>query len=353
MGRLSGQPVYSSDDIEEVALASVSTGTPVEALPLHPDLPHDPEAEAFLRHLSIERNFSQNTSSAYLQDLAQFARFQFGDTSAPFDWPSVNRHAIRAFLVECSGAGEAPSTMRRKLSALRTFFKFLVREGRIEANPCTGVRGPRPKRTLPQVLTQDQIDALIRAPLEALPGKEGQGSTGMEDAYAAWRDSALFEFLYGTGARVAEAAGAHVGDVNLNNGVVRLFGKGRKERLSALGRPALDALRQALSFADAIWGGGFAPDAPLFRNLRDGGPLTTRSMERTMKRWLTASGLPPSVTPHKLRHSFATHMLDAGADLRSVQELLGHASLSTTQIYTHVTIERLRETYEQAHPRAT
>ena len=167
-------------------------------------------------------------------------------------------------------------------------------------------------------------------------------------ADAAWRDAALFEFLYGTGARVAEAAAARVTDFNPATGVIRLFGKGRKERLSALGRPALDALEQALSFADLLWGDGRSPSSHLFRNLRDGAPLTTRSMERAMKRWLAAAGLPPSMTPHKLRHSFATHMLDAGADLRSVQELLGHASLSTTQIYTHVTIERLRDTYDRA-----
>lgn len=314
------------------------------------DLSGDPWAFAFSRYLSGERNDSPHTLSAYIQDLSQFADFNFRGEDPPLAWASVDRFAIRAFLAECGEEGDAAATVRRKLAALRTFFGYLLREGVVETNPCGGIRGPRLHRKLPQIMSQEQIDTLIRAPLEAL-GTESE-RPGIDAAYAAWRDSALFEFLYGTGARVAEAAGARVADIVFSSGVVRLFGKGRKERLSALGKPGLDAVGQALSFADALWGDGRAPTAPLFRNLRDGGPLTTRSMERSMKRWLAAAGLSDTVTPHKLRHSFATHMLDAGADLRSVQELLGHASLSTTQIYTHVTIEGLREAYDHAHPHA-
>ena len=319
------------------------------ALPLHPALSGDPWAAALVLYLSGERNDSPNTLSAYVQDLAQFAEFQFRGEDPPFDWVAVDRFAVRAFLAECGEAGDAAATVRRNLSALRTFFGYLLREEAVETNPCGGIRGPRLHRKLPQILTQEQIDTLIRAPLDALGEKD---TPAPEAVYAAWRDSALFEFLYGTGARVAEAAAARVADVNFSDGVVRLFGKGRKERLSALGAPGLSALGQALSFADMLWGDGRSPASPLFRNVRDGGQLTTRSMERSMKRWLSAAGLSATVTPHKLRHSFATHMLDAGADLRSVQELLGHASLSTTQIYTHVTIERLREAYDNAHPHA-
>lgn len=350
MRRRAGQPVYSAGE-EPLAVVAAMGGAAPAPPPVHPSLARDPLAAAFGDHLSGEKNYSKNTVSAYLRDLGQFAHFQFGDAEPPFDWTSADRFAVRAFLVECGGAGEAPASVRRKLSSLRTFYRFLVREEIVETNPCGAIRGPKLGRNLPQILSQEQIDNLIRAPLEAL-GRADGGRPEIPDAYAAWRDSALFEFLYGTGARVAEAAAATVRDVDFSTGAVRLFGKGSKERLSAIGATAIDALRQALSFADALWGDGRAVDAPLFRNLRDGRPLTTRSMERAMKRWLCAVGLPPALTPHKLRHSFATHMLDAGADLRSVQELLGHASLSTTQIYTHVTIERLREIYESAHPRA-
>lgn len=318
-------------------------------MPLNPFLGDDPMASAFATRLADIRNSSPHTVAAYMQDLAQFAYFVFGDSKAPFDWKTADRFAVRSFLVECSRVGDAPASVRRKLSAVRSFYRDLIREGMAKSNPCEGIRGPKLSRKLPEILSQEQIDSLIRAPLEALDTGDGQPSC--EEAYQAWRDSAIFEFLYATGARVAEAAGSNVADVSLDTGIVRLFGKGRKERLSALGKPAIDALRQALSFADLLWHDAKSPASPLFRNLR-GGRLTTRSMERTMKHWLSSSGLPSSVTPHKLRHSFATHLLDAGADLRSVQELLGHASLSTTQIYTHVTVERLRRIYGEAHPRA-
>ena len=349
MKRLAGQTTYSAGD-GPVPLAA-RTGAAVTPPPVHASLADDPAAVAFVSHLADERNVSRNTVAAYLRDLGQFAFFQFGDAPPPFDWGSAGRGSVRAFLAECGESGESAASVRRKLSAVRTFFRFMIREGAIDSNPCGAIRGPKLSRRLPQILSQDQIDCLVRAPLEALSRQSGATPVA-QDAYAAWRDSALFEFLYGTGARVAEAAGASVRDVDLKSGAVRLFGKGRKERLSAIGAPAIAALAQTLSFADELWGDGRDPDSPLFRNLRDGARISTRSMERSMKRWLSAAGLPPEVTPHKLRHSFATHMLDAGADLRSVQELLGHSSLSTTQIYTHVTIERLREIYEAAHPRA-
>lgn len=324
----------------------------IQPPPVHTGAHDDPLVADFCRYLESERGFSSHTLSAYLQDVAQFAQFQFGDEQPPFDWQSVDRFAVRAFLATCNEYGESNATIRRKLAAVRTFFRLLVRNGQAKVNPCTGIKGPRIAKRLPKILSQDQIDKLIRAPLEAVSSGDAGDGDSLEQIYAAWRDSALFEFLYGTGARVAEAAAACIGDVDFSSGIVRLFGKGKKERLSALGKPGLDALRQTLSFAQAIWGDGLAREAHLFRNIRDGGPLTTRSMERQMKHWLAEIGLPSSITPHKLRHSFATHMLDAGADLRSVQELLGHSSLSTTQIYTHVTIEKLREEYESAHPEA-
>ena len=348
-------PVFKRDDSDDfVTLECRDPSLPREAaepLPLHPFASSDPKIAAFRRHLADEDFDSSHTLSAYTQDLAQFSEHCFHGEKPPFEWDSLDRYSVRGFLVACQKSGAAPSTTRRKLAAIRTFFTFLLREGIVERNPCASLRGPKMARSLPEVLTKEQIDQLLRAPLEALKGSAAARAPSAEEAYSAWRDAALFEFLYSTGARVAEAAGATVGDVDFKTGVVRLFGKGKKERLGVLGRSALAALKQALSFASCLWKTADAPSSPLFLNLR-GGVLTTRSMERQMKHWLAVAGLPPKWTPHKLRHSFATHMLDAGADLRSVQELLGHSSLSTTQIYTHVTIEHLREIYGAAHPRA-
>ncbi len=351
---MAGQPPGAAlDDPLRVELACAVAGVGVEPLPLHPLLNQDPQAQRFARFLHVERNASEHTCAAYLQDLAQFAASAFGERAPPWDWASPDRFTVRGFLVDCQKAGAGPATTRRKLAAVRTFFTFLIRENGVARNPCAGLRGPRLARRLPDVLTVQQIAALLQAPLEDLAARQrarGVPPTPIE-AYAAWRDAALFEVLYSTGARVAEAAALTRESTDLESGVVRLRGKGRKERLGALGRPAREALKQALSFAALIWPESTASGAPLFLNLR-GSALTPRSIERQMKHWLAAAGLPERLTPHKLRHSFATHLLDAGADLRSVQELLGHASLSTTQIYTHVTVERLKTIYQQAHPRA-
>lgn len=343
-----GQPVYKSGD-DFPALNAKSKGESIEVLPLHPNAAQDPFVESFRRHITTERNDSPNTISAYLKDISQLAAFTFGKAEPPFDWSSVDKYAIRAFLIEIQNGGAVPTTTRRKLSAIRTFYKYLLREDLVKRNPCQQVRGPKAPRKLPDILTREQITALIESPIKELAGTKVPSPS---NSYTAWRDTAIFEFLYSTGARVAEAAGVQLKDVDLETGVVRLFGKGRKERLAALGQPAIDAIKQALGFAEVLFGTEAKQDnTPLFLNLR-GGVLTTRSIERQMKKWLQVSGLPRTYTPHKLRHTFATHMLEAGADLRSVQELLGHASLSSTQIYTHVTIERLREIYKSAHPRA-
>ena len=321
-----------------------------EALPLHPQAAADPLAAAFATHLKAEVRASPHTRSAYAQDLAQFAQSAFPNAAPPFRWERVDRYGVRAFLVACQKNGDAPATTRRKLAAVRTFYTFLVREGRVSRNPCAGVRGPKMPQRLPIVLTQKQVADLLDAPLAALSPDDGHPVTQQEE-FAAVRDKAILEFLYSTGARVAECAAVSLRDADLDAGTVRLEGKGRKERLAVLGGPATLAIRAMLERAEALFDNATAPSSPLFRNL-EGGRLTTRSIERMLKHWLSAAGLPANVTPHKLRHSFATHMLEAGADLRSVQEMLGHASLSTTQIYTHLAIERLREIYQSAHPRA-
>ena len=319
-----------------------------------PALQSDPWVEQFVRHLVSERNASAHTVSGYLQDLAQFVALVWPDPQArpPFDWRQPDRFAARGFLVKFSKEGAAPATTRRKLSSLRAFYRFLEREEAIERNPFGGLRGPRLSKHLPQILSVTQVLALLEAPVKALAGREqGGGKVDPHAVYAALRDAAIFELLYSTGARISEAAGLTRRQVDLIGGAVRVRGKGKKERLCALGRPSVLALEKMFETAELLWPEAAKDASPIFLNLQ-GGPLTPRSMERNMKGWLVAAGLPPEITPHKLRHSFATHLLDAGADLRSVQELLGHASLTTTQIYTQVTVERLKEIYRHAHPRA-
>jgi len=264
----------------------------------------------------------------------------------------VTRDQARAFLVASFRTGASPATTRRKLASLRAFYRYLERESKVALNPFAGLRGPRMAKRLPTVLNVPEIEGLLAAPLDAMRRhRERHGVVPPLMEYAALRDTAVFEVLYSTGGRVSEIAALTWGDINFGNGTTIVKGKGRKQRLCVLGRPACGALRNLRGVAEVLWPGGGGAGRRLFLNLK-GGPLTVRSIERQMKVWLHAAGLPPDITPHKLRHSFATHLLDAGADLRSVQEMLGHASLSTTQIYTHVSIERLKEEYDKGHPRA-
>ena len=231
-------------------------------------------------------------------------------------------------------------TLHNHDSGLRAFFKFWIRQERLERNPLAGVPLPKLEKRLPQFLTEEQMKTLLDSPGRLLAG-------GNLDAFTAWRDRLMLELLYGAGLRVSELVGLNHGDLDPAEGVARVLGKGRKERLCPIGRVATEVLRQ--------FRGSFAPaagrDAPVFVGT-DGTRLGARTVQLRLKRYLELAGLPASLTPHKLRHSFATHLLNAGADLRVVQELLGHASLSTTQIYTHVSVARLQEVYNRAHPRA-
>jgi len=311
-----------------------------------------------VRYLELERNASPHTVAGYLQDLRQFAAFVWEDAPPPYDWTTVDRFHARRFLMVFQKSGSAPTTTGRKLASLRSFFRHLQREDRVTANPFTGLHGPKQPRQLPDVLSVEEIDRLLAAPMriyerEIKTGGKPDGRSGGEalQRYFALRDQALLEVLYSTGARVSEAAGMTLKALDLLSGVVVVRGKGKKERLCPLGNPASQALREALQAAEEIWPVAGKSAVPLFRNKR-GEPLTPRSIERMMKVMLPEAGLSAEFSPHALRHSFATHLLDAGADLRCVQELLGHASLSTTQIYTHVSIERLKKVYQDAHPRA-
>ncbi len=288
--------------------------------------------EAFLRHLERERNASPNTIRAYGEDLAQFTahlRRELGRDPRPED---ADHLAIRSFLAELHGRGLAKSSSARKLAGLRTFFRYLCREGRLETNPARVLATPRQEKRIPAVLDEAQVQALLDVP---------------GDALAAVRGRAILELLYATGTRCAELVSLDVGEVDLGARMVRVVGKGRKERIVLFGQRAREALSAWLARRRSLRP---RTDA-LFLNAR-GGRLTDRSVRALVARRVAQIALARRCSPHTLRHSFATHLLTRGADLRAIQELLGHASLSTTQRYTHVDTRHLLEVYKKAHPRA-
>ena len=291
---------------------------------------------AFLAYIGNTRSYSEHTLRAYGRDLDEFNAL-LCDAGRPTAPRSVTRLDVRAFLARLHETNVEKRTVARKLSSLRSFFKFLVARKVIDVSPCAGIRTPRLGRTLPKFLAEEAVVKLLTAP-------EGA------DAFAC-RDRAMLETLYSSGLRVSELVRLDLRDVDLLAEVVKARGKGKKERLVPLGRPAAEAIEAYLSARRA------ARDLPqrepdaLFVN-RFGGRISTRSVARLLDKYLVVAGLPRGASPHTLRHSFATHMLDRGADLRSVQELLGHENLVTTQIYTHVTTQRLKKAYDAAHPRA-
>jgi integrase/recombinase XerC len=290
--------------------------------------------DRFLGRLEHARNASPHTLRAYGRDLAEFAAFC--ETRGVEEPDGLTQRALRGYLAVLEDRGLARSSVQRKLSSVRSFLKELVREGHLEASPALGLRRRRQSRRLPAALSEEEVAALLAAPDATTPlGK---------------RDRALFEVMYSAGTRAAETVGLDLGTVDLEAGIGRVIGKGRKERLVALGPHAVAALMTYASDPLRPKPSVHAGDA-IFLN-RLGGRLSVRSLERVVDKHVLRAGIVRHVTPHTLRHSFATHLLDRGADLRSVQELLGHAHLVTTQIYTHVSIERLREVYEKAHPRA-
>jgi integrase/recombinase XerC len=316
------------------------------ALQINSSAALDPDIIRFDSYLSGERNASRHTRAGYLADLSQFVAFKWGEEKKPpYDWSQVDENDARGYLLAISGAAAKASTLRRKLAAVRTFFNFLKRERDDDApNPFSMLRGPRKTRSLPKVLSVQEMKLFLACPSKL----RRSGRLGRRDYL---RDRAVFEVLYSTGCRISEAVGLRWGDVDLDRGTAIVTGKGNKDRLVILGKPALAALielRSDLMAESAVFAAG---GAAIFRSAR-GKVLSPRVIERRMKVYLAESGLSADVTPHKLRHSFATHMLDAGADLRGVQEMLGHTSLSTTQIYTHVSVERLKDVIAGAHPRS-
>ncbi|HEY6928396.1 MAG TPA: tyrosine recombinase XerC [Thermoanaerobaculia bacterium] len=301
--------------------------------------------DGYLSYLADERRFSPRTVAAYGSDLARFRDFwerEFANRAADrTPIAKIDTLAIRSHLASLHRAALANRSLARHLSTLRSFFRWACREGHLIQNPAKGLPLPRTARTLPRALTLTDTEQLLDVP---------------DEGHFPQRERALFELLYATGLRVSEASGLDCEDVDLASRLVRVTGKGRRERIVPFGESAADALVEYLDartklLRSAASSRSDSETQPLFINAR-GGRLTTRSMARLLKRRLRAAGLPTGISPHALRHTFATHLLQAGADLRAIQELLGHASLSTTQKYTHLDAARLSEVYRRAHPRA-
>lgn len=316
---------------------------------------NDPCIAHFAKYLEGEKNASEHTISNYLIDIRQFCEIVWGaEAQPPYTWAEADRFAARRFLVFFQKLELAPATTGRKLSALRSFYKFLLREEYVEQNPFSGLSLPKKGSYLPQILSVAEAGRLLDAPARFdAQQRAGNPKQKLWREYMVARDAAILEMLYSTGMRIQELVSLPEERIDLLSGVVRVRGKGKKERLCPLGSPAIRALMKNLELRENVWLLEGRKDArsPVFLN-KNGGPITARSIERMMKKYVLFCGLNPELSPHSLRHSFATHLLDAGADLRSVQELLGHASLSTTQIYTHVSVERLKEVYQLAHPKA-
>ncbi|MDA8442352.1 MAG: tyrosine recombinase XerC [Peptococcaceae bacterium] len=297
----------------------------------------DQALEQLIIYLQVERNASPLTIAAYQTDLVQFQLFlaqQIGQAAEDLSVAAIHPKQVRDFLAVLMEAGIKRSSMARKLAALRTLCKFLCREQVLEQNPLSKVASPKLAKALPAFLYQEQVALLLQAPDQVAP-------TGL-------RDRAILETMYSSGLRVSELVGLNVVDAELPLGLIRVLGKGAKERIVPLGSMAVGAINNYLAVR-----GTFKPqlsEHALFLN-RWGTRLTARSVRRMLDKYVEAVALHGKISPHTLRHSFATHLLDNGADLRSVQELLGHVKLSSTQIYTHVTKERLKEVYHHSHPR--
>ena len=298
------------------------------------------EIAEFLRHVRDEKQQSPNTVKAYTRDLAAFAEFCGRHYGEGFAWAALDRQGLRGFLGDLQRRGQSKRSAARALSAVRSFYRFLQAHQGLGANPARSARAPKLDRRLPTHLDRPQVEAVFRT----------AATMAAEDEPAAVRDLAMLELFYSSGLRLSELAGADVQDLDLLGDQVKVRGKGRKERIVPVGRQAGVALRRWLDVREALAARPGADRRALFLNLR-GRRLTGRSVQRAMHRLLAVAGVD-GLKVHSLRHTFATHLLDAGADLRAVQELLGHASLSTTQIYTHTSVERLKQVYRQAHPRA-
>ena len=313
----------------------------------------DPLISQFSVYLEVEKNASKHTVNNYLIDINQFCKIKWNNQNPPFVWNSVDRYDARGFVIYFQKKEISPSTICRKISALRSFFSYLLEEQRVDKNPFVGLNSPKKNKPLPKVLSPHQVVKLLEAPL-SMKTKNNIKSK----SYDAWikymglRDAAILELLYSTGMRINELVNLTEDNIDFISGTVVVSGKGKKQRLCPLGKYAEKAIQFSIDSRNNILfllNKKITTKSALFIN-KQGQTLSARSIERMMKKYLIKCGLNSELTPHSLRHSFATHLLDKGAELRAVQELLGHESLSTTQIYTHISIERLKEVYDKAHP---
>jgi integrase/recombinase XerC len=317
-------------------------------------MPNDPVTDKwtqkFLAHLATDRGASIYTQKNYRHALEELSRWHEQERQSPPAWDKLQRDDFRAYLRYLGRHNLSRAATSLRFSALRTFYKFLIRHGIVASSPIKNLSLPKPDKRLPKFLTVQQMEALLAAPQKLAQSRQGRKGAGRPVSMAvALRDVAVLETIYSCGLRISELCGLRADDLDWAQQIVRVRGKGKKERLVPIGGPALTAIERywkMLKMAPA----GASPI--FFSETKTHTPLHPVQLSRRLKQYLAFAGLDPGLTPHKLRHSYATHLLDAGADLRSVQELLGHAHLATTQIYTHVTTERLKKAYDAAHPRA-
>ncbi|MFC1715378.1 tyrosine recombinase XerC [Candidatus Poribacteria bacterium] len=292
--------------------------------------------DQFIAYLEVERNYSQNTVSSYRTDLMDFKKFLLGMKGSLPSIDEIDRLMIRGYLADLQERQLARSSVLRKLSSIRSFFRYLCRREHLSIDPTATLATPKAQRKLPEFLERSEVEALLEAP-----------DVG---TIIGLRDRAILELLYSTGMRVSELLSLDITDLDLQTTLVKVRGKGKKERMLPVGGEAMSALDNYLAYRHELSGG--ESTQAIFLSLNGSRIPDAKSIRRRIEKYAQAAGIQKKITPHTLRHTFATHMLNAGADLRSVQELLGHASLSTTQIYTHVTADRLKRVYEKAHPRA-
>ena len=320
-----------------------------EPQPKSPEI-RDAWISKFLAHLAADRGASVYTQRNYAQALKEFFGWHCNERKSPPVWEKLQRDDFRSHLRFLGRSKLSRAATSLRFSALRTFYKFLMRQGVVETLPIKNLSLPKPEKRLPKFMTIPQMAALLKAPKELFDSQKEKKGAGRPVSWeVCLRDIAVLETIYSCGLRVSELCGLRAEDLDRAEKIVRVRGKGKKERLVPIGDPALAAIQ-------IYWDNLSNPPAgaqPVFRtDTAKAAPLTPLQLSRRLKNYLKQAGLDPHLTPHKLRHSYATHLLDAGADLRSVQELLGHAHLITTQVYTHVTTERLKKAYDAAHPRA-
>lgn len=322
-------------------MKSESTDSPLEVA--------DKWIRKFLAHLATDRGASVYTQKNYKQALEEFYRWHTSELKLNPVWEKLQRDDFRAYLRFLGRNNLSRAAIQLRFSALRTFYKFLIRNGAAEASPIKNISLPKTGKRLPKFLTIQQMADLLKAPEQLILAQKEKKAGRPVSRKAALRDVAVLETIYSCGLRISELCGMRAEDIDWGENVVRVRGKGKKERMVPIGEPALKAIQ---NYWDAMGETPAGTSAVFFSETTRRAPLQPLQLSRRLKQYLMIAGLDPHLTPHKLRHSYATHLLDAGADLRSVQELLGHAHLATTQVYTHVTTERLKKAYDAAHPRA-